>query len=1491
MVSYPLPNNPPPDPDSGNGIFTLIGSPANCVSSPGQLSWTFESYMEVTPICPNTLTKCYSSTATLNGVSECSYYYDFDFCSATCNTITITWYSLARNYTITSGAANQGIYTGNTTIDLNQSCNSSPQFSTPPVPYICLNQTYTFNQGATDPDGDSLSYALISCYDSQNTPVTYNTGYSSTAPLGANCTVTLDPVTGDITILPTTIEIGVMCVEVTEWRNGVPIGTVVRDMQITVISCSNNLPEVSGIDNTTIYIDSVCIGQQISFLIFGTDADSASQNNIMYWNQGIPGGVFSNTSSTVFDTLNGVNPVALFTWTPTIANVGVNQFLVTITDDNCPLLGVNQFTFQIIVLPGLPLLVTGDNQICVGASTTLTASNGNQYFWSNGDTGPVISVSPTVTTTYTVNDTTTTSGCGSTPASITVNVTQLPVCTVTGNDSICLGDQTTLTVNAPGAVAYLWQPGNIVGNSITVSPTQTTVYTVFGVTLDSCVGPVTSYPVTVTPGPNVSITGNLFLCNGQSTTLTAATAQSYLWSTGQTTPSITITPTGDTTISCVGATNSCVGQPATVNISVFPTPTSPFSISPLTMCEGGQSTVTFTGTAGAGATFDWDFSGGTIISGSGSGPYVISWANAGTKNVTLSITENGCTSPLTTVQVTVNPIPTASAGSAVGTCSGQGVALSGQGLGAGPSYSYSWSPSTYLSNPNVANPIATPPASTSYCLTVTSNGCTSLPSCVNVTINDNPVVDAGPDMFFCDGTGGIQINGTATGGVSPYIYVWAPNDGSLTDPNIEDPIANPDSATTYYFYVIGANGCMSNIDSMVVTPADLPIVDVGADVWRCQDGPGNFITATVLNPVGGYSVQWSPSAGLYCDSCLTTYATPDTTTIYCAVVTSLLTGCTSDPTNLNTNSCLTYTVRPMPVADAGPDIEICEGSSVQTCGIATSAGPQYTFEWSPNFGMNDSTLVCPTFSPPFTTIYTLVVTSNGCPSYADSVVVTVRPTLTADAGQVRTICAGDSVQLDGQYNGAWAPTGFVWYPSIGLSDSTAQTPMASPASTTWYYFTVFNGLCPSDTDSVQVIVNPKPIANAGPDLQLCPEGDSIAISMATATAGLPPYTYLWQPSSGLQDANLLNPNIKPDTTTLYTLTVITGTAPNVCTDTDTMWVIVKPGLDISVAVDTNTVCQGQLAQITSSGGSGSAVFTWSPSIGLVNPNDANTWAYPDTTVTYVLTVTEHGCTGYDSIHIRVLDTPDAAFTASSTQSCGELSVAFLNLSADGSAYEWNFGDGDISNQTSPLHTYTQPGIYTVTLVALSPGGCADTIIQTNMVSLSDPGMADFRSTPEPPVEVSLPNSSTISFYDQSELAVSWTWDFGDGVSSTDRNPNHTFVNPGVYYVTLTTKTADGCESTLRKGPYTVFTPELFVPNIFTPNNDGMNDGFLTNYGGDEAFLLQIFDRWGTKYFQTTNKNEAWQGTNLNGSKATDGVYFYTLRIGDRNYSGNVTLMR
>jgi len=2228
-----------------------------CVSQPSDLTgWVFVSTGEVTPICPTTSTKCTNSSAILYGVREVYYIDDYDFCSvgAGCN-YQIGWSTCCRNYSITSGASGNSIGTFNTVIQPGLSpCNSSPVFNNPPVPYLCLNQQFTFNQGAYDVDGDSLSYALISCYEtSASDPVTYNTGFSSTAPMGTTCSVSIDPLTGDITMLPTTIQIGVMCVEVTEWRNGTPIGTVVRDMQITVINCgTNNLPVISGINNTTDIIDTVCVGQSICFYLFTSDDDSASQTMELFWDGNIGSATFSDPSQTTFDTLNGTNPTAMFCWTPTLADIGQNQFLVTAVDNNCPLIGQNQITIQIFVANGTPITLTGDTSICPGDTAMLIATGGTSYQWSTGDTNDTIFVSPSSTTTYTVSDTSSTNICGSSPVAFTVQVKTLPVVTVTGNDSICAGDSTVLTVT--GADSYQWSNPVSTDSVITVIPSSSTTYVVSGV-LDGCAGPSTNYPVLVSNIPVVNLSAPNGACAGDSIQLQVQGAVDYLWSTGSTDSLIWVQVNADSIVFVTGSFNNCASQPDTVTLSAFPLPdltlsqqnvscfgandgnatvsvalstppltilwntipiqsgptainliagnyivsvvdslgcskdttvtiaqpanalsttiqssatscpggnngwavaqvnggTSPYSYSwnttpvqnsdtafnlpagtwvvsiidslgcvmtdsvtvtqpnaislqltsspvncfgasdgsAIAIANGGTGTFTFQwntnpvsigdtlsnvpvgmyvvtasdsngciiqdsiAISGPGAPVTTSFSsisnvscfGGsdgsaTIGASGGTGPYSYSWnttpmqvgatviglsagsyictitdslgctsldsiiiteptalsltlsqtnvtcfgASTGSAQVTatggtspysyswnttpvqttatatnlssglytVTITDsNNCqsqssvliTQPLSGVSIvssvtsplcnsdttgiasviasggtgtftylwntnpvqandtafnldardyivyvtdanncvdsfvvtvtqpdeivinftvtsplcfgnstgfaTANPtggtgtftylwstgdttqtisnLPagnyivtvtdsngctsfdtanisgpaqpiTASATGINSPCNNlPGGSASASAVGGTPPYTYQWNTTPVQTGPNAVNllagtyivtitdafgcpanatvnisqpapitlslsstPIlcfgdstgtatvigsggtgpltfywntipvtigtqvsnlpagyiqvmavdanqcfvldsilitqpsgplaiamsaispscfgdtngsatATPSGGTApytyswntspiqttstitnlaigtYSVTVTdangcvavnqiqvtepalltvavstspidcygnlsggasaavsggtgpysyawntnpiqttpfitnlgpgvyqviitdNNGCTATdsgtvisppvyaitnlvktnvicpnylptatasigliggtqpyaiswssspvqtgPTAINlgagtytVTITDAtgcmidstftietdeaPIVDAGLNMEFCEGAGGIGLDATVTGGVSPYIYVWGPNNGSLTNPNAEDPIANPDSTTAYYFYAIGANGCQSNSDSMIVTVNELPVVDVGPDLWRCDNGTSHFVTATIQNPIGGYSVQWSPSLGLYCDTCLTTYATPDTTTVYCAVVTSLLTGCTSDPTTLNSQACLTFTVRPHPIADAGPDREICQFDSIQTCGIATSAGPQYTFAWSPNYGVNDSTLVCPTFSPPNDTWYTLVVTSNGCPSVADSVLISVRPTLTADAGQIKTICALDSVQLDGQYSGSSTATHFIWTPSTGLSDSTALKPIASPPATMWYYFTVYNGLCPSITDSVQVTVNPLPIANAGPDLQLCPEGDSIQFALATATSGLPPYTYLWQPASGLQNAALLNPNLKPDTTTLYTLTVYTGTNPNVCIDIDTVLVTVKPGLNITTAIDTNTICQGQAAQLTSTGGSGSAIFTWSPPIGLSTPGSANTLASPDTTTTYVLTVSEHGCTGTDSLELRVLTTPNAAFTASSTVDCAHLTVAFLNLSANGVAYEWTFGDGGISNQPSPVHTYLQSGNYPVTLVAIAQGGCADTITKTDFITIETPGTADFRSTPEAPVEVSLPNNSTVSFYDQSLGAITWTWDFGDGVSSTDRNPNHTFVKPGVYYVSLTIKSANGCESTIKKGPYTVFTPELFVPNVFTPNNDGFNDGFLTNYGGDEAFLLQIFDRYGTKFFQTTNKNEAWNGTNLNGSTAGDGVYFYTLKIGDRNYSGNVTLMR
>ena len=102
---------------------------------------------------------------------------------------------------------------------------------------------------------------------------------------------------------------------------------------------------------------------------------------------------------------------------------------------------------------------------------------------------------------------------------------------------------------------------------------------------------------------------------------------------------------------------------------------------------------------------------------------------------------------------------------------------------------------------------------------------------------------------------------------------------------------------------------------------------------------------------------------------------------------------------------------------------------------------------------------------------------------------------------------------------------------------------------------------------------------------------------------------------------------------------------------------------------------------------------------------------------------------------------------------------------------------------------------------------------------------------------------------------------------------------------------EGCAATAKLGPFEVRAPDLFIPNVFSPNGDGINDGFLVLYEGDQPFYVEIRDRWGKLAFQTNNKQAAWNGLHSNGGKMPDGVYFYLVKIGAKEYVGEVTLVR
>jgi gliding motility-associated-like protein len=155
----------------------------------------------------------------------------------------------------------------------------------------------------------------------------------------------------------------------------------------------------------------------------------------------------------------------------------------------------------------------------------------------------------------------------------------------------------------------------------------------------------------------------------------------------------------------------------------------------------------------------------------------------------------------------------------------------------------------------------------------------------------------------------------------------------------------------------------------------------------------------------------------------------------------------------------------------------------------------------------------------------------------------------------------------------------------------------------------------------------------------------------------------------------------------------------------------------------------------------------------------------------------------------------------------------------------------------------------------------------------------------------------IQFYDRTDSAVSWYWDFGDSTFDTIPNPSHNYKDTGSYNVCLTITNPYGCTSTACS---TVVVKPIFtfyVPNAFSPDGDGKNDTF-SGYGfGVSQLEMFIFDRWGDMVFHTKDIEIPWDGKINNGSDiAQEDVYVYLIVVkdvlgGKTKYIGNVTVVR
>ncbi len=1142
--------------------------------------------------------------------------------------------------------------------------------------------------------------------------------------------------------------------------------------------------------------------------------------------------------------------------------------------------------------------VSPDYQLCLGESTTMTASNGSSYQWSpntglNNSTGSTVTASPTVTTTYTATALTT-GGC-STTDTVLIIVNPIPnVGLVPASVIQCAG--TSILMNSSGANSYSWSPSSSLsastGSSVTASPFTNTTYTVIGTDLNGCKDSAFSQ-IIVYPLPPINAGIDISVCHTPITvTLTGFTPQGGTWAGPGITDPINavfnpmVSGLGTFTLfySVINA-NGCTNLDS-IHVSVTPT-TWPVAGPGDTVCFFSPLFV-LTGNSPAGGYW----SGFGIVNNL-SGTFNPTLAGPGLHPVFYSIGSGQCTTSDTTF-VLVQPAPNLNTLPVFPQlCIGSSVQITASGA-----LTYTWSPSTNISSTTGATVTVNPTTTTIYTLSGTSAlGCTnSIP--LTVVVNPLPTVEAGPNQTVC--LYAVPFN---MSGFNPVGGFWTGTGVTNGFQGTFNPAVAGVGTFLIHYTVTNTNGC-SKADSLYVTVIQPVIADAGNNDSTCVNaGAFNLTGFTpaggvwsglgITNPsagtfdpllagVGNHILVYSPSSTqcFYQDSIVmsvlptptlnllagsnnicagqstnivasggTSYTWSPAATLSVStgssvvanpVVTTTYTVTATDASSCSIISTIVITINPLPSVNINPNNpSICLGQSANL--IANGAN---TYTWSPAASLSSSTGSTVQASPPITTMYTVVgVSAAGCAN-TDSVTVVVFNLPQVQLTPVNTwICLGTSTIL----NASGAST-YTWTPASSLSSPIGSSVTASPSvSTTYTVVGVdLNGCASSATASVTVY--PGPVTFNQPNPAIC-RGDSTTIVASGAVS------YAWSPLIGLSTGTGNTVVVNPTSTTTYS---IIGTDINGCTATWPLTVTVHFPV-MNIAPDSVSICDGQSSNIISNG---AVSYQWSPASSLSSSVTATVTASPTVSTTYTLIgYDQFNCTDTLNSIITVFPQPIAGFIFDPAEGCDPVTVAFGDTSPYALNWVWNFSDGTSDSTQNPVHTFVGQGTYDVTLYVTGLGGCNDQTTQNNIITVFPEPVADFLYSQSTTPYL----NGDVYFTNLSINSDSWLWNFDDGDTSHYRDPLHTYEFSGAYNVMLVAMNMDGCIDTIYKPIELDFFKGLYVPNAMTPLYGPAADRVFTPKGfGLKTYHIQVFNTWGNLMWESykldrTATVESWDG--------------------------------
>jgi gliding motility-associated-like protein len=1168
-----------------------------------------------------------------------------------------------------------------------------------------------------------------------------------------------------------------------------------------------------------------------------------------------------------------------------------------------------------------PVVVNVPNQsICDGAGpVTLSAmpSGGIPpylYLWSTGETSSEIHVNPTITTSYSL---VVTDFCGTTATvNPMVTIASIPTASISAPPFVCSGVlvPVTYTGTAAPSATYIWDFDNAssVNSGSSQGPYQVSWDSsgVKNITLrvisNGCSSNVVSTQVLVNPTPTADFVVDPILCAGQNATVTytgnaidpgtggggsSGGGAVYNWNfvggviiTGGRRGPFEIRwdsvsndsangnpglPVNQNSVILTVTENGCTSPPNEVIVNVRPTPISTFTVE-TPVCVGQPSTIVYVGGASSTGTYNWNFAGGSIQSGSGAGPYEITWQTSGTKDVFLSVTEAGCTGSIRTRQVVVNGIPTGNFTVASPVCVGQPTTVTYTGNGnAGSTYNWNFGSATVISGTGQGPYTVSWPNAGSYpvSLSVTRNGCASAAYAQSVVVNAIPTAPFTVESPVCVGEGStIAYTGTLGQGTT---FSWDFSSGQLISGNAGGPYEvywETPGTKQISLNLTAPSGCVAPTVTLPVivnpTPtsiftAETPIClnESSTIIYTGSGNPGaqyfwNFNGGTTLSGggQGPYEIQWNTSG------------------IKTITVRVQENGCISPPTTQQVN------VKPLPTGFFTAVSPVCAFNST-TLIYSGSASPAAFFNWDFDGGI----LVSGSGPGPIQVYWEnagpkfvrLSVLEDGCTSIQEVKVVNVNPIPTNSFTATSPVCLGDPSTV--VYTGNALPSStFNWnFGEATVLSGSGNGPFQISWTTSGLKSISMNLSqfgCPGPEATQTVQVNPIPTAPFITDERVCIGAPSTITYTGTGSAlG----SYNWNFDGGIIQSGSGNgpfeviwntPGIKN-----IGLSLIDNGCPSL-PSTGQVEVIPFPTSDFT----TNPLaCSGTATTITYTGTAlDAATFDWDFNGGLIvsgagaGPYEVS-WDF--TGIKRVtLTVNQYGCPSTPSeVTLNVAPTPESD-AGNDKLICSGDTVQLGSSFTSGYAYNWipptGLSDAHVANPTLTLQNYGNFLQMNTYVVATTLGNCI--AYDTVRVFVKPAIKVEWNA---PAGQCLQGNNFDLTLIGNHSSSATFQWDFGQfatPATSTAENPSGiTFSTTGTHLIRLTVSDG-GCSSpvftdsvSIYGMPVANFTgenvegcPPLHV-NFLNLSSDGGNPNFTWDFGNGG-----IYDGFIPDYNYTTSGN-------------------------------------